>query len=182
MLSSSHVLIVYPCVLVLQLSPGTRRILARKQALCINAGEGSPPGKATGSDSNQASPKHPDFLHRLQQESDTHASSGGGSSMGAPATPLAGARQPARTTAGGSSGGGSACDECTFRPRITPKAAAKKARSVTEMSEGDRLRREVRLVSCSGLNEHHVLNQCSSRLGIKAYTQALFVCTGHLAE
>jgi hypothetical protein len=95
--------------------------------------------------------------------------------MSAPATPLAGTRQPSRTTGGGSSGGGSACDECTFRPQITPKAAAKKARSVTEMSEGDRLRREVRLVSGSGPNEHNVLHQCFSRIGIKAYTQAL-VC------
>lgn len=143
------------CLLLLQLSPGTKRILKGKQALAENCG--SPSHTHSGPYSPVSPQKQQDFLGRLQQESESHASSGGGS-PGVPESP--GARRAGKTSAGGSStatsgrsgngtssGGGWTSDEHTFKPRITLKAAAKKARSFEEMSEGDRLRREVRLVS-----------------------------------
>lgn len=143
-----------PC---LQLSPGTRRILARKQALSANAGNSSPTSRDAAAQPGQSSPTQ-DFLGRLQQESETGSPNGARSSSGRPQAPLSGARHTGKAGnglgssggCGSSSGGGSAGEGYTFKPRITPKAAAKKGRSVEEMSEGDRLRREVRLVSFLG--------------------------------
>lgn len=143
----------WPHVFCLQLSPGTKRILKCKQALTDNCGS---PSYTYSGPYNPVSPqKQQDFLGRLQQESQSHASSSGGSPS-VPESP--GARRAGKASAGGSStamsarsgngsGGGWTSDEHTFKPRITPKAAAMKARSFEEMSEGDRLRREVRLVS-----------------------------------
>lgn len=131
----------------MQLSPGSKRILAEKQALSASCSPKASP---------QQTQQQPDFLGRLEQQSQSHAGTAGtgavstaGSSSG---SPVAQTVDAARLRAGGrSTGGGSVMsglsEECTFRPRITPKAAAKKGRSVEDMSEGDRLRREVRLVS-----------------------------------
>jgi hypothetical protein len=152
-----------------QLSPGTRRILATKQALAANAG-------------SPQSPTHriqQDFLDRLQQQSLAQGAlgcspgGGGGEDTASPAgtttscgsssrsaekagqgvrpVGAAGARGGGAGGSSGSSGSGRGGDcvlqECTFRPHITARAAARKGRSVEELSEGDRLRREVRLVS-----------------------------------
>jgi hypothetical protein len=151
-----------------QLSPGTRRILASKQSLSASVGSGSPTSKtATRLGLSSCSPKSPqqrssqDFLGRLQQESQAHSGSSGGS---------AGPASRRGAGSNGGSSGGSMPEECTFRPCITPKAAAKKGRSVEELSEGDRLRREVRLVSTPGT--------CYGVIRVSSSPFAIHACDG----
>lgn len=150
----------------LQLSPGTKRILADKQSLGVSTGCHSPlhcrSGPAARSGCTPGSPmshqRQENFLGRLEQQSQSMAGGSASSNDGAAGgldSPEV--RRQAKSSSGGSSGRSErVSEECTFKPRITAKAAAKKGRSVTEMSEGDRLRREVKLVGA----EHHTAHRC----------------------
>lgn len=165
-----------------QLSLGTKRILRGKQALADNAGSPSHTQAYSGSPQSPQKQGQHDFLGRLQQESDSHTSTGASSSPGYSTAESPVARRAVKTSGGGvssgkGSSGGWTSDEYTYKPRITSKAAAKKGRSFEEMSEGDRLRREVRLVS--RLMSGGVLNVCTVTLHA-AYDGVLSMADAYL--
>jgi hypothetical protein len=124
-----------------ELSPGTKRILA-EQRLLYSATGGSPrsPGAAAATRSADG------FLGRLEQQARRVQLLGASGSPGSPGSVSSTAR-PSSFKRQQQHQRGGVPEGCTFKPAITPRAAALKGRSLEEMSEGDRLRREVRLVS-----------------------------------
>jgi hypothetical protein len=169
-----HLLTCLQTMACLQLSPGTKRILKdaqrgaqRVELLCNPAGV-VPYGSnsfisstAHEPQQQQSSPSSSPVLHRQSHSCMLPNAAGDGSVHSREV------QQPAPTAAGisstnlsNSAAGGSQTQQqrlihcgtnaeaagCTFKPVITKMAAALKARPVADMSEGDRLRREAKLV------------------------------------
>lgn len=142
-----------------QLSPGTKRILADKQLLSVGSGSPHSPsdgsrfgqliGASSSSPGTQQSPDGNDFLGRLEHQS--RSVPGTTATGNERSTQYMLNRKHSSSSSRGNGRDGHLPEDCTFRPSITSKAAAKKGRSVEEMSEGDRLRKEVKLVSVDRL-------------------------------
>lgn len=156
----------------LQLSPGTKRILKdaqrgaqRVELLCNPAGI-MPLGNnrftsstVQGPEQQQSSSSSTLVLHRHSHNmlpgaagaasvcctEVQHASSTAGTSAKSLSNGTAGGLQTQQQTLI-HCGPGAQDASCTFKPVITKMAAAMKGRPVADMSEGDRLRREAKLV------------------------------------